>query len=230
MYGDADRALVTQFVEPWSTELPLRPWVVPPLQAPKTYAHASLVAPPCYDTMPASVTVDEGTNPGNVIRFQDVYSGRTFARAACFRVFGRGNLSFSIVNGPTSPYTVLTPGGAVRSLHAPTLYQEVRIWFGYTGGAPGDVAPMGTVVIRCDDTGEEFEFTLQANSVALPFSATAKEPDRVGGSAAPGLLSCSQLVGVTWTWTWRALACPPSAGRAATDAAHLSRATGRAIW
>ena len=233
VYGDADETLANLFVEPWSTEVPSRSWVVPTTpHAPKTYAHASLVAPPCYDTMSTCVAVDESSNPGNVIRFQDVHACRTFARAACFQVFGRGNLTFTVLEGPTGPYAVLTPAGMAKAPHASSLYQEVRVWFGYTGQEPGVAAATGSVIIRCDQTGDDFEFTLEANTIELPASEKVEksaDADEGAGGSVPGLGSSKQLMGVTWTWTWGALTSVPTAG-VAVESTQLSRVTGRAIW
>ena len=167
----------------------------------RTYAHPSIVAPPCYDTLPRRLQVDEATNPGGVINFDDVYPGTTFARAACLKVFGGGNLTFVVSNGPTGPYAVITPGGAVTVAHTPSLYQEARIWFGYTGAAPNSRAPEGAVTIRCTETGQAFVFRLRGNTVARPVRADVS----FDASAAPlsDPLRREASSHVTWSWTWR---------------------------
>jgi hypothetical protein len=147
------------------------------------------------------VVVDQVTNPGHAITFNDVYAGKTFARAASFRVFGCGGVTFTVTTGPTGPYVVITPGGALTVAHSPTLYQEARIWFGFTGGVPFTSAPAGTVTIRCNETSEEFMFTLRANTIPLPITDAVPTSEESNGTAEPA--QCSRMAGVTWTWTWR---------------------------
>jgi hypothetical protein len=198
VYGRHQEVLEDTFIEPWSTELMIRPWIAPePPQIPKTFADASVVAPPCYDTLPARIVVDEIANPDRVISFRDVHAGRTFARAAAFRIFGRGNLTFRVSDGPTGPYSVVTREAEVRAGHTASLYQEVRLWFGYTGTTPGSSAPEGRVTIRCDETAETFVFRLEANTAAHVGD---------GRSPAPPAAVSDARRGVTWTWTWRAVA------------------------
>lgn len=202
VYGEDAEGLAGVFLEPWSTELPQRPWVNPTRsQAPRTYGHPSVVAPPCYDTMPIRIVVDEVGNPEQLIRFNDVHAGKTFARAASFRVFGRGNVTLRIADGPTAPYSVITPHGAITIPHDGNLYQEARIWFGYAGGRPGETAPAGTVAIRCEETDEEFAFTLRANTVAVRSAGNVPST----GAGSPQSESAPMNAGVTWTWTWRAV-------------------------
>jgi hypothetical protein len=205
VYGREGALLGSLLIEPWSNRPPTAPWAADNGQSPKTYMHASVVAPPCYDTLPIEVVVDTVTNPGLVINFNDVYAGKTFARAASFQIYGCGNLTFTVTHGPTGPYSVITPGGAVTVAHSPTLYQEARLWFGYTGATANTVAPTGTVTIHCNETHQDFVFTLQANSIALPATGVVLALDRPGRSA--DTTRCSKWAEVTWTWTWR-----PAAG------------------
>jgi hypothetical protein len=171
---------------------------------PRTYVHPSIVAPPCYDTLPTRVAVDHVTNPGQIINFNDVYPGKTFARAASFVIVGGGNLTFAVTAGPTGPFAVITPGGAVTAAHSATLYQEARIWFAFTGGTPNTSAPAGTVVIRCRETNQEFMFTLLANTIPLPASGVALSLEETG-KAANSATCPADDANVTWTWTWRAI-------------------------
>jgi len=164
--------------------------------------HPSIVAPPCYDSLPIRVTVDEVSNPRGRITFRDVCAGRTFARAASFRVFGRGNARFTVTEGPTGPYSVITPGAAVTVAHSASLYQEARIWFGFTGVDANTFAPPGTVTITCDQTNEEFVFALQANTIELPADENVPAMNLSGGIAGPAVAGTKP--NVTWTWTWHA--------------------------
>lgn len=204
VYGREAPALRSALVNPWSSHRPLSPWMPAESTQPRTYVHPSIVAPPCYDTLPTRVVVDQVTNPGQVINFHDVYSGKTFARAASFVIVGGGNLTFTVTAGPTGPYAVITPGGAVIAAHSSTLYQEARIWFAFTGGAPNTSAPAGTVTIRCRETNQEFMFTLLANTIPLPAGGVVLSLDE-DNSAANSAMRSSDGAGVTWTWTWRAI-------------------------
>jgi hypothetical protein len=201
VYGSDTGLLGSLRIDPWPDEPPSRPWVDDRLDSEKTYVDSSVVAPPCYDTLPIEVIVDGSTNPGLVINFNEVYAGKTFARAASFQVFGGGNLTFAVTHGPTGPYSVITPDGAVTVAHSPTLYHEARIWFGFTGGVPNTIAPVGTVTIRCNETNQDFVFTLQANTIALPTTGLALTVDRNGKRTDAD--HYAKWADVTWTWTWK---------------------------
>ncbi len=213
VYGAEGGALGTRLIDPWAGSPSFRPWVpAQSLPSSKTYVDPSVVAPPCYDTLAVRVEVDEAATPGRVITFDDVYVGKTFARAASFRIFGGGNLTFEVTSGPCAPYAVITPGGVVTAPHSPILYQEARIWFGFTGGVPSSHAPAGTVIIRCRETGQDFAFTLQANTIPLPRAGVVLSLDEGGGNTADPE-KCSRWAGVTWTWTWKPV-CDPNAKNA----------------
>jgi hypothetical protein len=202
VYGNDGRVLNAVVIDRWSSEANARPWMsLEQQQGPATYAHPSIVAPPCYDTLPTRVTVDHVTNPGNVINFNDVQRGKTFARAASFLVFGRGNLTFAVTSGPTGPYSVITPGGAVMVAHSPALYQEARIWFGFTGGLPNTKAPQGSVTIRCYETNQDFEFVLQGNTVAQTAPGSSHRMDGPPRDVDPA--QNARVSGITWTWSWK---------------------------
>jgi hypothetical protein len=204
VYGREGALLGSALVDPPAGFLRApSPWLPQDTHAPRTYAHPSIVAPPCYDTLPTRVMVDPVTNPGQIVNFNDVYSGKTFARAASFLVYGGGNVTFAVTAGPTGPYAVITPGGAITAAHSRTLYQEARIWFAYTGAAPDTSAPAGTVTIRCRETSQDFTFTLLANTVPLPAGGVQLSLDGTGAPAGPG--TRAESANVTWTWTWKAV-------------------------
>lgn len=177
-------------VEPWAGNaanpaLQLRPWAPPDnQQVVKTYKDPSVVAPPCYDTVP-DVALLEVVNPGGHITFNDVPTGETTARAAVFRVFACHPVTFALTAPPASPYLVLSPGGTVTVAHSLVPYTEARIWFGMTGGAPGSVAPTGSVTIHCNETGQDFVFDLSGNSVARPTVAVVMALDQSGSMDDP---------------------------------------------
>jgi hypothetical protein len=203
VYGSERGELAASLVEPWTAGRPAPPWAAAEQRLPRSFAHPSIVAPPCYDSLPTSVTVDDGANPGGVIQFSDVHSGQTFARAAAFRVAGAGNVRFRVTRGPTGPYTIITPGAAVTVNHSPSLYQEARIWFGFTGGTPGTSAQEGAVTIRCDQTSEDFVFRLRGNSVAPPGLTIAPQSVRRILPPEPPTRGAAQRTAVTWTWSWK---------------------------
>jgi Common central domain of tyrosinase/von Willebrand factor type A domain len=173
----------TEHVEPWAGGTGLEPWASDPtIRAVITYRDLSVIAPPCYDTNHQNVILDQVETPGSVINFNDVPTGETAARAAVFKIFMCGDVTLQVKpgTGPNAPYSVLTPGGSVTIHHASTSYVEGRIWFGFTGGAPGAVAPVGAVTIHCVETGQDFPFTLHANSIARPTVAAMLCLDQSG--------------------------------------------------
>ena len=189
--GDAE---LNGVLEPWSTghseafgtEHFTRPWYAPENQGePHTYKHASIVVPPCYDTnfnvnVRAEV-VNLGTPP--VINFNDVPSGDTAARAASFRVYGCGAATIKVKPGfaPAAPFTVLFPAtGQVAVPHEDVLYTEARIWLAYTAGAANVPVPDGTVTLQCVESGQDFTFTLKANSIVRPRVAVMLALDQSG--------------------------------------------------
>lgn len=201
VYGSDRRDLSEGLLEPLFSAIAPWPDESCPPPAVKTYEHPSVVAPPCYDTLPLRVSVDDATNPGGVITFSDVLPDRTFARAASFRIYGRGNVTFTISAGPTGPYRVITPGGAVTVKHSAQLYQEARIWFGFTGGQSNGAAPKGTVIIRCEETGQDFVFTLEGHTAGADLFDDDTGEEGHGALGAP--LEYAMAAGVTWTWGWR---------------------------
>ena len=72
-------------------------------------------------------------NPNNEIVFNDVPTGETTARAAVFRVFSCGSVTFHVTTPVGAPYVVLTSSRTVP--HALVPYTEARLWFGMTGQA-----------------------------------------------------------------------------------------------
>lgn len=172
-----------EHVEPWAGGTGLEPWASDVTQrAVINYYDPSVIAPPCYDTNHQNVILDEVVNPGSVINFNDVPTGETAARAAVFKIFACGDVTLEVKagTGPAAPYSVLTSGGSITVHHAPTSYVEGRIWFGFTGGVAGTVAPSGSVTIHCVETGQDFPFTLHANSIARPTVAVMLCLDQSG--------------------------------------------------
>jgi hypothetical protein len=82
VYGsDAVSGSLLDNVEPWSGGQGLRPWAPPEnQQVVKSYKDLSIIAPPCYDSLPSVFAVTEVLNPSGVINFNDVPAGETTAR------------------------------------------------------------------------------------------------------------------------------------------------------
>jgi hypothetical protein len=165
---------LTHQVEPWSTGHgefhDIRPWEPTHENqgSPHDYHDLSVVAPPCYDTLPITVRVIAAENPGNVIDFNDVPQGETASRAAVFEIFACGDVTLQVTSGPNAPYSVQNPpGGTVVVSTGPHQLQVARIWFQFTGGAPG-AAPNGSVTIHCVQTNHDFVFSIHGNSIARP--------------------------------------------------------------
>jgi hypothetical protein len=186
---------ILENLQPWagggSGHPATRPWAPPENeQVVKDSRHPSVVAPPCYDTLPTNVEVLEAENPGGVIHFNDVPTGETAARAAVFHVWGCGSVTLRVKPGtePVAPYSVLTPGGVVVVPRTLTPYTEARMWFGFLGQAPGP-GPAGGVTIHCDENGLDYPFTFESNSIDRPTVAVELALDQSG--------SMDELAGTT---------------------------------
>lgn len=163
---------LTHLVEPWSTGHgeyhDIRPWEPTHENqgSPHDYHDLSVVAPPCYDTLPITVRIVASENPGNLINFNDVPQSETALRAAVFDVFACGPITLNVSVPPAAPYSVHTPpGGTVVVSPGAHQLQQARIWFQFTGTAPG-AAPIGAATIHCVETNQDFVFTIHGNSIA----------------------------------------------------------------
>ncbi len=109
-------------------------------------------------------------NPGNIINFNQVPQGETASRAAVFEIFACGDVTLQVKpgSGPNAPYSVQTPPGDTVVVHSgPHQLQVARIWFHFTGGAPG-AAPNGSVTIHCVETNQDFVFSIHGDSIVRP--------------------------------------------------------------
>jgi hypothetical protein len=178
-------------VEPWSTGQSTafgvthrtRPWYAPENQGvPHNYKHASLVTPPCYDTLPITVTkvAPAGSSP---LRFIDVPTGATTARALRLEVRGCRPVQ---VTGTLS-------GDPAFSLHQASVVSAdphgfatttVFMWVKYTGGAPGSIAN-GHLTATCTETGDVFQVDIVANAITKPKVAVSAVLDSSGSMSLP---------------------------------------------
>jgi hypothetical protein len=165
---------LTHQVEPWSTGHgeyhDIRPWEPTHENqgSPHDYHDLSVVAPPCYDTLPTTVRVIAAENPGNIINFNDVPQGETASRAAVFEIFACGTVTLQVSSGPNAPYSVQNPPGSTVVVSPGAHQMQVaRIWFQCTGAAPGPT-PNGSVTIHCVETNQDFVFSIHGDSIARP--------------------------------------------------------------
>jgi Subtilase family/von Willebrand factor type A domain len=117
--------------------------------------------------------------------FNDVPEGETTARAIAWQCFGFEALTFQIISGPTTTSgpvdSFSTLLGNSITIPAPGVMtgETARLWLGYTGATAGASA-VGTVRVRCVETGEAWDVALSANTIARPTVAVALVLDQSG--------------------------------------------------
>lgn len=137
-----------------------------------------------YDTDPPLADIATGH-----IAFDDVATLETTWRAAVFHVRSASPITFEVVPGgsPAAPYSLTPQGGSVT--HIPPVdrapYDEVRVWFAFTGEPAAGPAPTGAAQIRCVQTGEIFEIVLTGSTVARPTTGVVFSLDRSGSMSEP---------------------------------------------
>lgn len=133
-----------------------------------------------YDTDPPLVDLATPT-----VSFADVPTLETTWRAAVFQVRAGSPVTFTVTAPPGAPYS-LTPLGATVT-HAPPMdqqpYDEVRVWFAFTGESTPGVAPTGSAQILCVETGQVFTVVLTGSTVARPTTGVVFALDRSGSMA-----------------------------------------------
>jgi hypothetical protein len=123
------------------------------------------------------------------VNFQDVPTLETTWRAAVFHVRAGSAVHLQVVpgSGPNGPYSLTALGGSVT--HVPLVdnapYDVVRVWFAFTGAAAPGASPDSAVQIECVETGEVFDVTLKANTIARPTTGVVFCLDRSGSMAWP---------------------------------------------
>ena len=167
---------------PWDGLAGLIPWV-PGNTEPSggvnsmTAQDPQVVTPPCYDTNPPQIKV---INPGNLINFNDVPEGETAMRAAVFDcVVCKEALHFSVTVQPGAPYSV-HPGFGTATVNPKAGHQQARIWLDFTGTTANTTAPNGSVTIHCDETNEDFVFSIHGNTISRPTVAVELVLDQSG--------------------------------------------------
>lgn len=145
-----------------------------------------------YDTDPPLVDL---ATP--VVSFADVPTLEQTWRAAVFHVRAGSTVHLQVVagSGPNAPYSLTPLGGSVT--HVPPVdeqpYDEVRVWFAFTGEAAPGPAPVGGVQILCVETGEVFDVTLTGSTVPRPTTGVVFALDRSGSMGLPAGTGSSRL-------------------------------------
>jgi hypothetical protein len=133
---------------------------------------------PAESINPVSLTVSFGGVPEGVGGI-----GVTNYRAATFEVVSCRSLTFHVTVGPTGGFT--TPFGTTVTADQTatiTAVNRVHLWFGYTSSSAGS-SSMGTARIHCNETGQDWDFTLSAHTVSRPKSAVVLVLDHSGSMA-----------------------------------------------
>jgi hypothetical protein len=186
VYGaDGSEPAINNPMQPWAGETnwttsggwPVRPWYTPEnQQVSKTSKHPSVVAPPCYDTLPSfpPLVTQEQPVPAAALNFNEVPEGETATRAIVFSAVSCQDVHLSITAGPTvvsgpidTAFGVIL-GSSVTIPHiASASSPRGRLWLSYKGTHAGDVAT-GTVTVHCTETGQDFVIPITANTIARP--------------------------------------------------------------
>jgi hypothetical protein len=148
----------------------------------KNCRHPSVVAPPCYDTLPLTVTQVAPT-PGQPMRFLDVTEGEQTARALRLRVRGCRQV---VCNASLSGDPAFTLLAASVSSPEPDAFEtnDVLVWVLFAPGSAGQVAS-GTLQVDVPETGDTFTIPIEANVIAKPTVASSLVLDRSGSMDLP---------------------------------------------
>jgi hypothetical protein len=126
------------------------------------------------------------TNPGDTptITFEQVPEGETQMRAAVFDIHTcNSNATLVVSIPPSAPFsTLLVPPSTLPNPSNPL--QQVRVWFAFTGTTAGSVNT-GPVTIHCNETNQDFVFTLNADTIQRPTVAVMLALDQSGSMNEP---------------------------------------------
>jgi hypothetical protein len=191
VYGDqsetADDEGVLHSLQPWDGTVTfgaaIEPWVAPSSEIEvKNCRHASVVRPPCYDTLPLTVT-QAVPSVGDPIRFLDVYEGLETARALRLTIRGCRPVICNASVAGDARFSVLD-----TAVHAQDLgyfaTQDVLIWVMFDPGAAGSTAS-GTLTVNVPATGDAFVVSIDANVIPKPTVATSLVLDSSGSMSLP---------------------------------------------
>ncbi len=187
VYGDQsgtnDSTGILQTMQPWDGTVqfgaPIEPWVgASPQIEVKNSRHPSVVAPPCYDTLPVTVEQVAPVAPAP-IGFVGVVEHLPTARALRLRVTGCRTVTATA--SVTAPFTLLSP--TVISPHSDAFAQtDLFVWVLYSPGAAGS-SDTGTLTVTIAETGDSFSVPITATVVANPTVGTSLVLDTSGSMA-----------------------------------------------
>jgi len=192
VYGDqkdtVDSEGILHNLQPWDGTVefgsPIAPWdgSVPSAIEVKNCRHLSVVTPPCYDTLPLTVTQVAPT-PGDPIRFLDVPAGEETARALRLRVRGCTHVT---CNASLSGHPAFSLLASSVTSPEPDAFEahDVLIWVIFTPGGLGST-PSGTLTVDVAETGDSFSIPIEANVIAKPTVAASLVLDRSGSMDLP---------------------------------------------
>lgn len=129
-----------------------------------------------YDYPPGFIENDLPiiTPPSSLtINFMSVPEGETRLGAAVFKLNACEPVHFTVISGPTlvsGPPTTIFGLLSSPVVADPAVDSNGRVWFTYTGTDEGDIAT-GIVTIRCDETTEQWDFMLTADTIGRPTAA-----------------------------------------------------------
>ena len=148
----------------------------------KNSRHSSVVAPPCYDTLPVAVTKVAPAGASQ-LRFLSVPTGTQTARALRFEV--RGCRPVTLTGALTGDPAFTLHQAAVQT-SAPDSFttQTVFMWVRYRAGAPFSSAN-GHIQVTCAETGDVFDVDIVANSIEKPVVAVSAVLDSSGSMSSP---------------------------------------------
>ena len=188
--GDNPSSPINENLEPWAGITPAvstgrltRPWAPPEnRQVVKTSKDASVVAPPCYDTLPnvpPTIVLETTT-----VTFNDVPENEKTVRPVVFSVYACADVTFTVTDGPrrltgalASTFELPLGGTVIVEKRAGYTVPKGFVWIAFRGTADGDVAT-GTIGITCQQTGEVFNIPITTETIARPRAAVALVLDR----------------------------------------------------
>ena len=193
VYGDqkdtSDSRGILRNLQPWDGTVefgaPIPPWTGGSSDiVVKNSRHPSVVQPPCYDTLPLTVT-QEVPAPGDPIRFIDVPTGEGTARALRIRVRGCRGVTANASLAGDPAFSLL---GTSVSSPEPDAFEvkDLLVWVLFAAGAVGtspsatltvDIPGVLNVVVPIEST--VIDKTTVASSLVLDRSGSMDLPSGV---------------------------------------------------
>lgn len=200
VYGDQkdtnDSKGILHSLQPWDGTVefgaPIEPWTHGSSDiVVKNCRHPSIVRPPCYDTLPLTVTQVAPT-PGDPIRFVDVPTGEGTARALRLRVRGCRQVTATATLAGDPAFTLLA--ASVPSPE-PDGFEthDLLVWVLFSAGAVGS-NPSATLTVNETETGSTFVVPIESTVITKPTVATSLVLDRSGSMDLPsGVASLTRI-------------------------------------